>query len=260
MALPYVDRVVQHALCNVIEPLLNNGMIHDSYACRKNKGSQKGMLRAQEFIRKYGKGCWILKADVSKFFNSIDHRILKRILARKIKDRKALWLCYKYIDNNEAGIPIGNLTSQLYANIYLDQLDHYVKDMLGIKCYVRYMDDFMIVCETKKEAFALKEHLTQWVWNNLKLTLNAKTQVFPERQGINFLGYRVWFDYIKIRHTTVRRLKTKIKRFKRLRGKSKARVADIMPTLMSWLGLAKWGNCRTIEKRVIQLLNSKRPL
>jgi hypothetical protein len=196
----------------------------------------------------------------SKFFNSIDHRILKRILARKIKDRKALWLCYKYIDNNEAGIPIGNLTRQLYANIYLDQLDHYVKDMLGIKCYVRYMDDFMIVCETKKEAFALKEHLTQWVWNNLKLTLNAKTQVFPERQGINFLGYRVWFDYIKIRHTTVRRLKTKIKRFKRLRGKSKARVADIMPTLMSWLGLAKWGNCRTIEKRVIQLLNSKRPL
>lgn len=257
MALPFKDRVVQHALVNVIEPLFNRSFIYDSYACRVGKGSQCGMLRAQDFIRQAGPGCWILKADVKKFFNNIDHSILKRILVKKIKCRKTLWLCAQYIDKHggKVGIPIGNLTSQLYANIYLDQLDHYVKDMLGIKWYVRYMDDFMIVCKTKEEACNLKKHLATWLWENLRMEFNSKTQVFPERQGVNFLGYRIWHNGIKIRHTTVRRLKGKIKRFKRMRAKRKASVGDIIPTLMSWQGLAKWGNCRTIEKRIFKLLN-----
>lgn len=257
MALPFKDRVVQHALVNVIEPLFNRSFIYDSFACRTGKGTQRGMLRAQEFIRRAGPGCWILKADVKKFFDNIDHTILKRLLAKKIKCHKTLWLCRQYIDKRggNIGIPIGNLTSQLYANIYLNQLDHHIKDVLGVKWYIRYMDDFIIVCKSKEEAQKLKTHLAGWLWENLRLELNSKTQVFPERQGVNFLGYRIWYNGIKLRHTTIRRLKRKIKRFKRLRAKRKASVADIIPTLMSWQGLAKWGNCRTIEDRILKLLN-----
>lgn len=258
-ALPFKDRVVQHALCNILTPLLENSMIYDSYACRKGKGAQRGMLRAKQFIRREGPGGWIVKADVRKFFDSIDHEVLRRILSRKIKDRKALWLCYKFIGNNERGIPIGNLTSQFFANVYMDQLDHHVKDELGEKKYVRYMDDFIVVCGSKEQALAMKEHLEVWLKENLHLELNAKTQIFPQGQGVNFLGYRVWWSGIKIRHTTVRRIKRKIKVFLRRRVAHKAAVMDIVPTLMSWLGLAKWGNSKTITARILRLLNGGVP-
>lgn len=251
MALPFRDRVVQHALVNIIEPIFEKSFIYDSYACRIGKGAHKGMIRAKQFIRKAGRGCWILKADVQKFFPSIDNAILKKILARKIKCSKTLQLCYQYIDG-DTGIPIGNLTSQLYANVYLNELDHYIKDVLGVKLYIRYMDDFVIVCKTKEEANALKQHLSAWLSVNLHLTLNSKTQIYPERNGVNFLGYRVWYDGIKIRHTTVRRLKRKIKRFNDL--KARGIVTHIIPVLMSWKGMAKWGNCKTIEDRIMLLL------
>lgn len=254
-ALPFVDRVVQHALCNILTPLLDKTMIYHSYACRIGKGSQKGMLCAQRFIRRRGKNCWVLKCDIKKFFNSIDHVILKRILSRKIKDKKVLWLCYKFIDKNIKGIPIGNLTSQLYANLYLDQLDHHMKDEIGIKDYVRYMDDFMIICNDKQEALSMKAHLKEWLWINLRLEFNAKTQVFPECQGVNFLGYRVWWNGIKIRHTTVRRIKHKIKSFIKARHFHRANIADIIPALKSWQGLSKWGNCKTITQRILNILN-----
>lgn len=253
-ALPFRDRVVQHALYNVLQPLLEKGMINDSYACRIGKGSQRGMLTVQKYMRAGGANSWILKCDISKFFASIDCRILKRILAKKIKDRRTLWLCYKFIGKGK-GIPIGNLTSQLYANIYLDQLDHYVKDNLGYKKYVRYMDDFVIICENKEVAVALKLNLSEWLLTNLELKMNAKTQIFPERQGIDFLGYAVKYDHIKIRHTTVRRLKGKIKVFRENITKGRLRISDIIPTLKSWQGMSKWGNCRTIETKILTILN-----
>lgn len=256
MALPFNDRVVQHALVNIIEPLFNKSFIYDSYACRVGKGTHKGIIRAKQFIRQAGRGCYILKADVKKFFPSIDHSVLKNILSRKIKCPKTLHLCYQYIDHGgKIGIPIGNLTSQLYANIYLNQLDHYVKDVLGIKHYIRYMDDFIIVCKTKEEAQKFKIHLSEWLLVNLNLELNSKTQVFPSYNGVNFLGYRIWYNGIKIRHTTVRRLKRKIKRFNELKTNGMISVKDITPVLMSWKGMVKWGNCKTIDNRIMELLN-----
>ena len=229
-------------------------MIPDSYACRVGKGAQRGMLRAKSFIRRAGKGKWILKCDIKHFFDSIDCHILKRILASKIKDRRTLWLCYKFIGYG-TGIPIGNLTSQLFANLYLGQLDHYVKDELGVKSYVRYMDDFMMVCESKEEAVHLKCHLQEWLRDSLNLQFNAKTQVFKESQGVNFLGYLVHWDHIKIRHSTVKRIKRKIAIFLRRRARHKGAVCDIIPSLMSWQGLARWGNCKSIKRKIMLLLN-----
>lgn len=255
MVLPFRDRVVQHALYGIIHKQIERSMIDNSFACRDGKGTQRGVLKEQNYDRLLGPGHYILKCDIYHFFNSIDHTILKRILSKKIRDHKILWLCYKFIPRDSSGIPIGNLTSQLYANMYLDVMDHHIMDDLGISNYVRYMDDFVIHVKTRDDAVAIKRHLTKWIWDNLRLEFNAKTQVFPSKHGVNFLGYMVHYDHIKIRHCTVRRMKQKIKCFRRKRTNHIARVMDIRPALMSWLSLSKWGNCRTIENRIINILN-----
>ena len=255
LSLPFRDRVVQHALYGIIHPILEKGMINDSYACRIGKGTQRGVLREKEYQRKIGKGHYILKCDVRHFFASVDHKILKMILREKIRDHKILWLCYKFIPKEIDGIPPGNLTSEIYANLYLDQLDHHIRDELGIYEYSRYMDDFVLHFATKQEARRMKDHLDKWLWEKLRLKLNAKTQVFPEHQGVNYLGYMVHYDHIKIRHTTVRRIKHKIKVFRKKRMIHAAKVGDIRPALMSWKAMAKWGNCKTIDRKVMEILN-----
>ncbi|MEW5898168.1 MAG: reverse transcriptase/maturase family protein, partial [Bacillota bacterium] len=145
-ALPFKDRVVQHALCNVIEPLFEKSFIYDSYACRKFKGTHAGANRVTEFLksaqRKWGK-VYCLKADIAQYFPSVNHRILKAIIRKKIACPDTLQLIDEIIDSGGGegrGLPIGNLTSQLWANVYLDQLDHFIKETLREKYYVRYMD------------------------------------------------------------------------------------------------------------------------
>src|SRR5262249_8261152 len=166
-AAPYRDRVVHHALVNVLEPIYERTFIADSYACRKGKGTHAAVRRCQHFARRFR---YVLKADVQKFFPSLDHEILKALVARKIKDRDVLWLVGQVIDGSNPqeevlnpfpgdarftpgerrrGIPIGNQTSQFFANVYLDPLDHFVKDRLGIQGYVRYVDDFLVFSDDK---------------------------------------------------------------------------------------------------------------
>lgn len=161
-AAPYRDRVVHHALVSVLEPIFESTFIADSYACRKGKGTHAAVHRCQHFSRQYR---YVLKADIRKFFPSVDHQILKALLARKIKDPDVMWLVEQIIDGSNSqeviqhcfpddnlftslerrrGIPIGNQTSQFFANVYLDPLDHFVKDWLGIKGFVRYVDDFLV--------------------------------------------------------------------------------------------------------------------
>ena len=164
-AAPYRDRVVHHALVKVLEPLYERSFIADSYACRKGKGTHAGVDRCQQFARRFR---YVLKADVQKFFPSLDHEILKGLVVRKIKDKDVLWLVGQIIDHSNPqeevvnyfpgddlftpserrrGIPIGNQTSQFFANVYLDPLDHFVKDRLRIKGYVRYVDDFLLFAD-----------------------------------------------------------------------------------------------------------------
>ena len=166
-AAPYRDRVVHHALVNVLEPIYEKTFIADSYACRKGKGTHSAVQRGHEFARRYR---YVLKADIQKFFPSLDHEICKELVARKIKDKQVIWLVAQIIDHSNPqeevlnffpgddlftpgerrrGIPIGNQTSQFFANVYLDPLDHFVKDRLGIKGYVRYVDDILVFSDDK---------------------------------------------------------------------------------------------------------------
>lgn len=211
-ALPFKDRVVQHSLCNAIEPFLDARMIQDSYACRVGGGTQHGIRRVQAMLRacqeRYGK-VYVLQGDVRSYFASIDHATLKCIYRRRLADHETLWLLEEIIDSTPGpkGLPIGNLTSQLSANIYLDALDQHVKQDLRERWYGRYMDDWIIVHPDKAHLHGLRSHLGQWLGQRLQLQLNHKTQVRPvsDTQLIKWLGYRIGPNRRSIAKTTLRR-------------------------------------------------------
>ena len=175
-AAPYGDRIVHHALTAALEPIFEPAFVFDSYACRRGKGTHAAVRRCQEFARRYP---FVLKADIRKFFPSIDHEILKQRIARKIKDPDVQWLAGRIIDHGSLpdpahdwfptddlftpserrrGIPIGNQTSQFFANVYLDPLDHFVKERLRIKGYVRYVDDFLLFADDKRTLARATRH------------------------------------------------------------------------------------------------------
>ncbi len=216
-ALPFRDRIIHHAVHSVIEPIFETKFIYDSYACRKTKGTHAGADKLQKFIRKSGNNYYVLKCDVSKYFPSVNHEILKKVIRKKIADEKLLLLLDNIIDSIEKGIPIGNLTSQLFANIYLNELDEFVKYELKIKFYIRYMDDFVILQESKQELHKIKEKIKLF-FVSIKLTLHPKkANIFPVTLGIDFLGYKIFNNHRLVRKSTVKRfLKTvqrKIKKY-----------------------------------------------
>jgi len=211
-ALPFRDRIVHHAICSIIGPIFEGKFIYDSYACRKGKGTHKGINRIQKFIRKTGDNHYVLKCDVSKYFQSVDKETLKLILRKKIADIKLLDLIDNIIDSSKEGIPIGNLTSQLFANIYLNNLDEYIKYELKIKYYVRYMDDFLIIKKSKEELNEDKEKIRVFLLS-MRLTLHPKkANIFPIALGIDCLGYKIFDSYKLVRKTTVMRFIKNVKR------------------------------------------------
>lgn len=202
-AADFRDRVVHHAICNYLEPIFEKMFIYDSYACRKDKGAHKAVKRVQSFCFK---SCFFLKADIERFFESIDHMVLKALLGKRIKDKALLRLMERIIGQHYPGqipgkgVPIGNLTSQWFANFYLDQLDHYIKDVLGVKKYVRYMDDFIILADNKEALHLIKADIMRFVKENLLLRLKqSATYIAPVRQGIPFLGFRIFPHLIRIK-------------------------------------------------------------
>lgn len=239
------DRVVHHALDRIINPLFEHKFIFDSYACRTDKGIHKAVLKLQLFMCKIENeysNPYVLKADISKYFASIDHNILFMILQRTIWDKNVLWLCNQIIKYNkfkEVGIPVGSLTSQLFANIYLDVLDHYIKDDLGIKYYVRYMDDFIILGDGKEYLHNILNVIEKFINNKLYLQLNPKTTIFPMSHGIDFAGYRTWPTHILPRKRNIIRTKRKFQKFAKLYAKRQKTLEDIKPSIMSFLGYMK---------------------
>lgn len=204
----YADRLVHHALVRVIEPLFERRFIYDSYACRQGKGVHAAIHRLQTQLRvaqrSWGQ-VYVLQADIARFFASVNHDRLRAILARTIADRDVLWLCDSIIGADGAGIPVGALTSQLFANAYLDQLDHWVKDQVGERFYLRYMDDFIILGPEVGALHALRLRAQRWLSDTLDLSLNPKTAVYPAGQGIDFCGYRTWSTHILPRRRNVAR-------------------------------------------------------
>ena len=264
-ALPFVDRVVHHALCNIIEPIFERSMIHDSYACRRGQGVLSGVKRTTRFLRdaarRWGK-VYCLKADVTKFFPSIDHETLKQIIRKRISCPDTLALIDMIIDSTETdrGLPIGSLTSQLWANVYLNELDHFVKETLRIQYYIRYMDDFVIFHHDKHRLGEILQAITDFLGDSLRLTLNHKTQIFPIRpRCIDFLGYRIWPDHRLLRKANVRRTKRKFRKQARLYALGLLSLATIHPGIVSWLGHAKHADTCHLRQRIFNGLLFERP-
>ena len=207
----YPDRIVHHAIMNIMEPYWDSQFIYHSYACRKGKGQHKGSTKCMDYARKYK---YVLKCDISKFFPSVDHTVLKSILRRKIKDKQLLSLFDEVIDSvngnpytpDGKNIPIGNLLSQWFGNLYLNELDVFVKHTLRVHPYIRYSDDFILFSNDKSELHNCLIEIRNFLDIKLKLKL-SKGSVFPVSRGIDFLGYRHFPDYVLLRKRTVKKWK-----------------------------------------------------
>jgi hypothetical protein len=186
------DLVVQHAIYRVISPLFERIFIDQSFACRIGKGTHKAADYAQAALQASPHGSYTLKLDIRKFFYRIDRGILRTLIERKIKDARMVDLMMAFADHGEpVGIPIGNLLSQLYALIYLNPLDHFIKRELGIKRYCRYVDDFVLFGITHDYAVECQARIIEFIRDNLNLEL-SKSTIAPVSRGINFVGYRTW--------------------------------------------------------------------
>ncbi len=210
-AADFRDRVVHHALCNVLKPVFDKRLIFDTWACRTDKGSHKAVQRAQVFSRRY---LYFLKCDIKRYFDSVDHQILKQLLRRIIKDKPLLSVLDQIIDHPlpdmvaGKGIPIGNLTSQYFANLYLGELDHQLKDRQGIKSYMRYMDDMLIFAETKQALQCTINKMERFLLKHLKLHLKeSATQIAPVTEGVPFLGFTIFPNLIRLNSQSLRRFK-----------------------------------------------------
>lgn len=248
-ALPYRDRVIQHALCNVIEPIFDKSFIHNSYACRKNKGT----LRAVNCFTKYcRKNQYVLKCDIKKYFASIDHQVLYGKILQKIKDKKVLWLIRTIIGSTpDPGIPIGNLTSQIFANLYLDELDHYIKEEIKCQYYLRYMDDLIIFADSREELSIIKIQIANFL-NKIKLELHpGKSQIFQTAGGVEFLGYKIYPTHRVITKQNIRRLRKRMKNYFKLLERGVILKKKILDSIRSWLGFALHADSYSLRRRLL---------
>ncbi len=214
-AADFRDRVVHHALCHVLEPFFDKRMIFDSWACRKNKGSHGAVKRAQNFSRRNG---YFLKCDIRRYFDSVDHGVLKQLLRRILKDARLLNLLDIIIDHplpgmqEGKGLPIGNLTSQYFANLYLGELDHQIKDVLGCKFYLRYMDDMLFFSDIKKTLHGVLDMMEHFIDSRLYLRLKTSaTQMAPVSEGIPFLGFRIFPGMIRLQRKSLQRFRKRLR-------------------------------------------------
>ncbi len=245
------DRLLHHAIYRNLYPYFDKKFIFDSYSCRLNKGTYLAIDRLGHFERKvsrnYTKTIWILKCDIRKFFANIDHSILLQILEARIADKKVIWLIKEIIvsfhsaDNQAKGLPLGNLTSHLFINIYMDSFDQYVKRKLKIKYYIRYADDFIILHQDKTHLVNLLEQIPIYLGKELKLSLNPnKVYIKTIASGVDFLG---WVNFPKHR---VLRTSTKKRMFRKIQ------VSNNQQTLQSYLGLISHGNSQKLRDKLFK--------
>ncbi len=270
-ASPFRDRVVHHALCNLIEPLFERSFIFDSYANRLGKGTHRALDRCQQFARRYK---YVLQCDICQFFPSIDHAILRKFLARKIDDAEVLWLIDRILASGEGvlheaydmvyfpgddlfaidrprGLPIGNLTSQFWANVYLDPFDHFVKRELCCKAYVRFVDDFLLFANEKR---------TLWQWLNelskrlasFRLTMHSGSHPRPVEEGIPFLGFIVFPQRRRLKRRKGIHFLRKLRiLFSTLRAGNMP-VDQITNSVRGWVNHVRYANTIGLRKAILR--------
>ena len=254
----FKDKVIQHSLCdNVIMPRLQQVFIHDNCAGQKGKGTLFGLDRLseqmQEFNKRYGHAGYILKCDITKFFYNISHEQLKDIVHYHFHDPDICWLCDLFIDSTEGkGIPLGNQINQGFALLYLDGMDKMIKYELGIEYYGRYMDDFYLIHPSKEYLKHCLEVITAYL-ETLDLTLNGKTQIFPFKNGVSYLGFHT---YVTADGKVIRRLKNQNKRnaqkkflrMAKLVAEGKLPREKFDASYGAWRNHISHGNCKGLQK------------
>lgn len=283
----FKDKVVQHVLCDkVIGPTLVNKFIKDSYASQPEKGTHFGLDRLSEFLRRYffsrknkaeeerrrnglerievkaggyAEG-YVLKGDVKKFFYSINHKELKRMVERYFDDKDIKDLIFEIIDSDQdPGIPIGNQTSQWLALLFLNELDHIVKERLQLKFYGRYMDDFYIISSSKEELKSALVVIREYL-EGIGLELNNKTQIFPLRHGIDFLGFHTYLTDTgkvirKLRRGSKNKMRKKIRKFEVMLKEGRIDLKRVEQSYQSWRSHAKHGDCYYLIEKMDKYFN-----
>lgn len=255
-ALPFRDRIVQQALCQIITPIIEKTFIVDTFACIKDRGTHAGSNRLQSFLRRaqnrWGKA-YCLQCDIASYFPSIDHDILLDLFLKKIKCQPTMRLIRLITNSNQqaVGIPIGNLLSQLSANLYLSLLDHQVKEAWGVKYYLRYMDDFCLIHASKKYLTYLKYEIEKFINEQLALNLNRKTSIFPIAQGVDFLGYRTWITHRLIRKRSIKRMRRKLKAMWLKYKAGQIDIGRINASVMSWVAHCKHADTYRLRRKVL---------
>ena len=264
-ALHYRDRVVQHCLCDeVIAPTLNRKLIYDNAACRIGKGTHFAVNRVSgfmcDFYNRYGTDGYFLKCDIRKFFDNIDHEVLKRKLRKVFCDDNVYLLLCLVIDSFSKtpgkGLPLGNQTSQWFAIYYLDGFDRLIKEKLHIKYYSRYMDDCVLICKDKEYLKSCLAEIKSYAENELKLTLNEKTEIFPIKNGVDYLG---WHFYLtesgkvirKVRQCTKVKYKRSLCYFQKAYADNNIELEKIMQTLASYRAHLSKGHTYKLQKSVL---------
>ncbi len=242
------DRLFHHAIYRVLYPYFDKKFIHDSYSCRVGKGTHKAMNQFRQYFYKVSKNntktCFVLKCDIKKFFANIDHEILKNILAKHIRDKDTLWLFEQVIGSFSKGLPLGNLTSQLLVNIYMNEFDQFVKHKLKIKYFIRYADDFVILNEDKNELLTTIRYIACFLRGKLKLELHPnKIFIKTFASGVDFLGW-VHFPTHRVPRTT-----TKKRMFRRIKDSG-----YVPETVQSYLGLFRYGNTYLLKEKIHKIL------
>jgi len=276
-AAPYQDRVVHHAICNIIEPILDSAMIYDCYACRKGKGSHAAIERAQQFLRNHN---WVFKLDIKKYFFTIDHNLLLIDLCRKISDERLLRLLdqllatykspseYHFFSSNyhsndnryrPIGLPIGNLTSQLLANYYLTTLDRFIKEKLHIKHYLRYMDDAILFANSKPELISAKENIACFLSRRRLKLHEHKCQLFPARHGVKFLGFHIYPYQKKILRANLQRFKKRWQEKSWRYQNQQILWQHLLLSLNGWLGFAYKEENRKMINQMLAKIRFQHP-
>lgn len=280
MALPFRDRVVQWAIYQVINPIFEKGFQFHSYACRKDKGTHNAAKNVQNWLKevnKTQKEYYYLKLDISKYFYRVNHRILLEILGRKIKDEQLLNLFKNLIKNEgqnfglplwtepgetalveNVGMPIGNLTSQLFANVYLNELDTFVKHTLREKYYTRYMDDVIILNESKERLHQVLKEIENFVNEKLELHLNNKTALRPVKTGICFVGFRIWWSHKRMKKKTLVKMKSRIKYITKEYRRNNITFQKANATMQSYFGIMRHFESYTLRKNIVRNFNFER--
>lgn len=236
----YPDRIIHHCLMRVLERIWTPMFLPTSYACIKGRGIHAGSRKTMEYVRRY-KYC--LKMDVRKFYPSVNQGILDAVITRKIKCSDTLWLLRSLIYSFPGGlnIPIGNYTSPWFGNLYLNELDQWLKATHHVKAFVRYSDDFCLFHNDKKHLAMLAGEIERFLWDRLHLEL-SKNDIFPVTQGVDFLGYRHFPDHIIMRKSTATRIKRRLRTLPAMLAKGVISPEQYRSTLASVSGWLKWAN------------------